>query len=348
MLQPNRHKDSKSYRYGFQGQETDDELKGEGNSVNYKYRMHDPRVGRFFMVDPLFKDYPYYSSYQFSGNRPIDKVELEGLEPAEPGSEEGEMQEARTQGRFQAGNPLRMRTKGNPKKEWYWHEGTEYYAEGWYLEDDYELTQLDHDNGQVLPPLGFWDKFPGHVVDNRSHNGFRVDDNGYLMYWGNQDSPHEEFRNKPFQPFPDPMMIFGGGAGNTRKGLAVMSGGRSIWSLGPMANSFRNAIGHFKKHGHEFGITKAKDYIRATHQFISKVPTGTKIKMVNNSEVIMYNSKSNTFIAMKITGTPRTMYKPSLSYINSERMKEGKSLFNSLDEWWDSKPAFKNMEWITK
>jgi RHS repeat-associated protein len=70
------------YRYGFQGQETDDEIKGEGNSVNYKYRMHDPRIGRFFAVDPLAPKYPYYTPYSFSGNRVIDAVELEGLEPA--------------------------------------------------------------------------------------------------------------------------------------------------------------------------------------------------------------------------------------------------------------------------
>ncbi len=82
MLQPNRHKDSKSYRYGFQGQETDDEIKGEGNSVNYKYRMHDPRLGRFFAVDPLAADYPWNSTYAFSENNVIDHVELEGLEKA--------------------------------------------------------------------------------------------------------------------------------------------------------------------------------------------------------------------------------------------------------------------------
>src|SRR5690554_6487961 len=70
-----------SYRYGFQGQEMDDEVKGEGNSVNYKYRMHDPRVGRFFTVDPLALKYPFYSPYAFSGNQVIHTVELEGLEP---------------------------------------------------------------------------------------------------------------------------------------------------------------------------------------------------------------------------------------------------------------------------
>ncbi|CAM4197307.1 hypothetical protein FLJU110815_21065 [Flavobacterium jumunjinense] len=44
--------------------------------------MHDPRVGRFFAVDPLFRDYPYNSTYAFSENRVMDMVELEGLESA--------------------------------------------------------------------------------------------------------------------------------------------------------------------------------------------------------------------------------------------------------------------------
>ena len=80
MLVPNRHGSSNSYRYGFQGQEKDDELKGEGNSLNYTFRMHDPRVGRFFAPDPLTHKYPYYTPYSFSGNKVIAFVELEGLE----------------------------------------------------------------------------------------------------------------------------------------------------------------------------------------------------------------------------------------------------------------------------
>jgi RHS repeat-associated protein len=71
---------SDTYRYGFQGQERDDEIKGKGNSLNYKYRMHDARVGRFFAVDPLAPKYPHNSPYAFSENRLIDGVELEGLE----------------------------------------------------------------------------------------------------------------------------------------------------------------------------------------------------------------------------------------------------------------------------
>lgn len=70
----------KGYRYGFQGQEKDDEVKGAGNSLNYKFRIHDSRLGRFFVLDPLTRVYPHNSPYSFSENRVIDGIELEGLE----------------------------------------------------------------------------------------------------------------------------------------------------------------------------------------------------------------------------------------------------------------------------
>ncbi len=69
-----------SYRYGFQGQEQDNELKGNGNSVNFKYRIHDPRLGKFLSLDPLATSYPWNSPYAFAENRVIDGVELEGRE----------------------------------------------------------------------------------------------------------------------------------------------------------------------------------------------------------------------------------------------------------------------------
>jgi RHS repeat-associated protein len=69
-----------SYRYGFQNQEKDDEVSGAGNSLNFEYRMHNPRLGRFMATDPLEKDYPWNSPYAFSENTLINAVELEGLE----------------------------------------------------------------------------------------------------------------------------------------------------------------------------------------------------------------------------------------------------------------------------
>ncbi|MFZ5551749.1 MAG: hypothetical protein ACOZCO_01435 [Bacteroidota bacterium] len=82
VLLTDRDFSSEKYRYSFQSQERDDELKGNGNSINYTFRMHDPRLGRFFTVDPMYMKYPYNSTYAFSENRVIDGVELEGLEVA--------------------------------------------------------------------------------------------------------------------------------------------------------------------------------------------------------------------------------------------------------------------------
>lgn len=80
-VQDLRKTNESSYRFGFQGQERDDEIKGGGNSYNYEYRMDDPRIGRFFAVDPLAGKYSFYSPYAFSGNIVINATELEGLEP---------------------------------------------------------------------------------------------------------------------------------------------------------------------------------------------------------------------------------------------------------------------------
>jgi len=68
------------YRFGFQGQEQDKEM-WEG-AVSFKYRVEDARLGRFFSVDPLHGNFPYYTPYQFAGNTPIEAKELEGLEPS--------------------------------------------------------------------------------------------------------------------------------------------------------------------------------------------------------------------------------------------------------------------------
>lgn len=71
------------YRFGFQGQEKDDEVYGsEGTSYAFEYRIHDPRVGRFLSIDPLAFLFPWNSPYAFSENRVLDMVELEGLEAA--------------------------------------------------------------------------------------------------------------------------------------------------------------------------------------------------------------------------------------------------------------------------
>jgi RHS repeat-associated protein len=78
MLVPNRHGSSTAYRYGFQGQEKDDELKGEGNSYDFGARLYDPRVGRWFKMDEESSKLPQLSPYAYVNCNPLRFVDPDG------------------------------------------------------------------------------------------------------------------------------------------------------------------------------------------------------------------------------------------------------------------------------
>jgi RHS repeat-associated protein len=52
------------------------------NTHEWKYRVSDPAIGRFWQIDPLAEDYVYNSTYAFQENKLGMGVELEGLEMA--------------------------------------------------------------------------------------------------------------------------------------------------------------------------------------------------------------------------------------------------------------------------
>jgi RHS repeat-associated protein len=79
MQMPGR-KLSGGCRYGFNGKENDNEVKGEGNQQDYGMRMYDGRIGKFLSVDPLTKQYPELTPYQFASNSPIFAIDRDGLE----------------------------------------------------------------------------------------------------------------------------------------------------------------------------------------------------------------------------------------------------------------------------
>ena len=81
MTLPGRTGSSPAYRYGFQGQEKDDELKGEGNSYDYGARMLDPRVGRWLSIDPKWRNFESITPYNFANNNPIKFIDRDGEDP---------------------------------------------------------------------------------------------------------------------------------------------------------------------------------------------------------------------------------------------------------------------------
>ena len=70
---------AKGYRYGFDGMEKDDELKGAGNSYTTEFRQYDPRVGRWLSLDPLMAKFPWMSPYVAFNNTPTIMSDPSGL-----------------------------------------------------------------------------------------------------------------------------------------------------------------------------------------------------------------------------------------------------------------------------
>jgi RHS repeat-associated protein len=65
-------------KFKFQGQAHVDDL--SLNWDGFKWRNHQPDIGRFFNIDPMASAFYYNSPYAFSENKVTTHVELEGLE----------------------------------------------------------------------------------------------------------------------------------------------------------------------------------------------------------------------------------------------------------------------------
>ena len=71
------------YRFGFGGQEADNEMHGDANTYTADYWEYDARLGRRWNVDPVVK--PWESSYAAFGNNPIYYNDPNGADAKGPG-----------------------------------------------------------------------------------------------------------------------------------------------------------------------------------------------------------------------------------------------------------------------
>lgn len=69
------------YRFGFNGMEKDDEVKGNGNSLDFGARIYDPRVGAFLSLDPRMREFAAMSPYIYAADNPIYYVDEDGEGP---------------------------------------------------------------------------------------------------------------------------------------------------------------------------------------------------------------------------------------------------------------------------
>ena len=75
----NRSFNASSSRYGFNGKEKDDEIKGGGNSLDFGARIYDSRLGRWFKPDPLESEASGWSPFRFGFDNPILFGDKEGM-----------------------------------------------------------------------------------------------------------------------------------------------------------------------------------------------------------------------------------------------------------------------------
>lgn len=78
MVLPGRSSNADSYKYGYNGMESDDEIKGVKNSYTTEFRQYDPRLGRWLSLDPEMKKLPWQSPYASMDNNPIYLADPKG------------------------------------------------------------------------------------------------------------------------------------------------------------------------------------------------------------------------------------------------------------------------------
>jgi len=49
---------------------------------NYNKHFYDPQIGKFIEIDSHATNFPWWTSYQFTGNEPIKYVDLDSMMPA--------------------------------------------------------------------------------------------------------------------------------------------------------------------------------------------------------------------------------------------------------------------------
>ena len=101
-----------------------------------------------------------------------------------------------------------------------------------------------------------------------------------------------------------------------------------IWTQTKKKDPVENAFGHWDKHKKEFPeYQNSKQYVEATHNFVTNPPAGTLTKTRANGETLYYNPTTNTFAVKTADGVPKTMFKPdpvdhgyksNLDYFNAQ------------------------------
>ena len=336
---------AEGYRYGFQGQEADDEVFGADNAIAFTYRMYDARIGRFLSIDPLARKYPWNSPYAFSENKVIRFIELEGLETADPYGQEVEVDPGNTgvstdmipsnaiplinesghaTGIIAYNRFFNWTDDGNQRgfvdqegKHLYYYQRDEMNkASMSWLE--YNLWSLTNETGGealdlISDPVGYGEDLVNSIYSLRNFSFSNTWD--YIQNLEDDDA-------KAFGA----SVVFGIISRNP-------SPRRAIWSIGRFSTRAQNASHHWGLHKKEFpDIPNATQYAIRAADFFNSPPKGAKIKLRQNGDILIWDSASGIFGAYDNTGTPKTFFKPNPRSSSNPRGHR----YSTNEEYWNA------------
>jgi RHS repeat-associated protein len=155
-------------------------VKGESNQQDYGMRIYDTRLGKFLSVDPLTTGYPWYTPYQFAGNKPIWAVDLDGLEEYYSNTDGKYL----GHGKDEKNNEARLATKFEPLKD----------AKGNIVPDRYVIFQYKKitfkDAGEDLKKL-YTDAQKAGGENGKERGGFLVLDLNTATVYFRRHKEHE-------------------------------------------------------------------------------------------------------------------------------------------------------------
>ena len=162
------------YRYGFNGQEKDNEVMGEGNSYTAKYWQYDSRLGRRWNLDPKYTGSE--SRYTAFSNNPIIYVERLGDFRTKFGARlykwthGGEIRQDKESGQWFVGKQVKYKGEGAGvayQRRFDWNGGDKpYTGSGWGHTERSLAANVFGVNGQAssLFDLGWNSVFQNNSV----------------------------------------------------------------------------------------------------------------------------------------------------------------------------------------
>jgi RHS repeat-associated protein len=284
MIMPGRNFNNagfKDYRYGFNGKENDNEVKGEGGQQDYGMRIYDPRLGKFLSVDPITADYPWYTPYQFAGNMSIWAIDLDGLEPAEPlvrgtnpvlqriGAGTGPKQGTTLNGNGMPYNPAHYNSDGSLKGEY----------------TIWKTTSWKEIKANLYPSMGRDLEFK--IPNERNPNPLGVDASDFRTAVPKPFSMHNSSGNPPQKITTDPSTLTDEDLAETEKRLLAGTATFQDWIYKQELDKRKNA-GTFQPNKGRTVLDDFKQKLPNSFKGIDKKHLTAAIGDMNGKPIIKY------------------------------------------------------------